>query len=60
MSHEPGGPLDGGQGPYDFGALGDDVGTLVVDENDLAYGESGSGNLTTWLTTRKIDYNWVC
>jgi len=39
---------------------GDDVGTLVVYENDLAYWVSDSHDLDTWLTTRVIDYNWVC
>jgi len=39
---------------------GDDVGTLVVFENDLAYWESDSGRFSTWLTTREIEYNWAC
>jgi len=39
---------------------GDDVGTLVVFENVLAYWESDSGRISTWLTTREIEYNWVC
>ncbi|NTV39233.1 MAG: hypothetical protein HGA51_04650 [Demequinaceae bacterium] len=39
---------------------GDDVGTLVVYKRDLAYWESDSGTLSTWLTARKIEYSWVC
>jgi hypothetical protein len=39
---------------------GDDVGTLVIYQNDLAYWESDSGTLSTWLTTSKIEYDWVC
>lgn len=39
---------------------GDDVGTLVVYENDLAYWVADSGDLDTWLTNTKLSYNWVC
>lgn len=39
---------------------GDDVGTLVIYDNDLAYWESDSGGLSTWLTAHEIEYNWVC
>lgn len=39
---------------------GDDVGTLVIYENDLAYWESDSGTLRRWLTSHEIEYNWVC
>lgn len=39
---------------------GDDVGTLVVFESDLAYWESESGRLSTWLTNHTIEYNWAC
>jgi hypothetical protein len=39
---------------------GDDLGTLVIYQNDLAYWESDSSALSTWLTTSEIEYNWVC
>ncbi len=39
---------------------GDDVGTLVIYDNDLAYWESDSGDLNTWLTHHEIEYNWAC
>ena len=39
---------------------GDDVGTLVIYEGDLAYWESDSGKFHTWLTNHKIEYNWAC
>ena len=39
---------------------GDDVGTLVIYDNDLAYWQSDSGDLDTWLTNHKVDYNWAC
>lgn len=39
---------------------GDDVGTVVIYDNGLAHFTSDSGNLTTWLTTKKITYAWVC
>lgn len=39
---------------------GDDVGTLVIYENDLGYWESNSGTLSRWLTSHEIEYNWVC
>lgn len=39
---------------------GDDVGTLVIYENDLAYWQSNTGGLSRWLTNHEIEYNWVC
>ena len=39
---------------------GDDVGTLVIYENDLAYWESDNGTLARWLTHHYLEYNWVC
>lgn len=39
---------------------GDDMGTLVIFENDLAYWGSDSGNLETWLTRNELTYNWAC
>jgi hypothetical protein len=39
---------------------GDDVGTLLVFDNGIAYFMSDSMNIHTWLTTRHITYNWVC
>ncbi|PKQ18945.1 MAG: hypothetical protein CVT68_00855 [Actinobacteria bacterium HGW-Actinobacteria-8] len=39
---------------------GDDVGTLTVYEGGFAYWVSDSGDVDTWLTTTKIEYNWVC
>jgi hypothetical protein len=39
---------------------GDDLGTLVIYENELAYWQSDSGTLRTWLTTSEIEYNWAC
>ncbi len=39
---------------------GDDVGTLVIYENDLAYWEADSGSLSRWLTNHQIEYGWVC
>jgi hypothetical protein len=39
---------------------GDDVGTLVVYDNGIAYWMSDSLTLGTWLTTKRITYNWVC
>ena len=53
----------GGAGP--IGAVvapgpGDDVGTLVIYENGLAYWQADSGGLHTWLTTREVEYNWAC
>jgi len=55
--------LMGGAGP--IGAVvapgpGDDVGTLVIYENGLAYWQADSGGLHTWLTNHKIEYNWAC
>lgn len=39
---------------------GDDVGTLVIYGNDLAYWLSDSRSLDTWLTASEVEYNWVC
>jgi len=39
---------------------GDDVGTVVIYDNRLAHFTSDSGNLSAWLTTKKITYAWVC
>jgi hypothetical protein len=39
---------------------GDDVGTLVIYQNGLAYWVSDSGDLDTWLTDTELTYNWVC
>lgn|GEM_PF-755746 len=39
---------------------GDDVGTLTVYDGGFAYWISESGDLDTWLTNTKIEYNWVC
>lgn len=39
---------------------GDDVGTLVTYEGALAYWESDSGDLFTWLTRDEITYAWIC
>lgn len=39
---------------------GDDVGTLIIYNGDIAYWQSYSDNLATWLTTHEIEYNWVC
>ena len=39
---------------------GDDVGTLTVYEGGFAYWISDSGDLDTWLTNTKIEYNWAC
>ena len=59
------GPDAGADGAGPIGAVaapgpGDDVGTLVVYDNDLAYWEADSGRFSEWLTTREIEYNWAC
>lgn len=40
--------------------LGDDIGVFVEYSGDIAYWESSSQKLATWLTTTEIEYNWVC
>ena len=40
--------------------LGDDIGVLVEYSGNIAYWESNSKKLATWLTTTEIEYNWVC
>ena len=63
------GPAGGSGGPGAIGMSvrrvvapgpGDDVGTLVVYENNLAYWRSDSGRISRWLTTREMHYNWAC
>ncbi len=39
---------------------GDDIGDVTVFADGLAFFESDSGDLTTWLTQDKRTYNWVC
>lgn len=39
---------------------GDDTGSLVIYDGGYAYFRSDSGEISTWLTTDKIDYNFVC
>jgi len=39
---------------------GDDVGILVVYGGNIAYWQSDSDVLATWLTAHPITYNWVC
>ena len=39
---------------------GDDHGTLMIYDNGIAYWNSDSGNIHTWLTTAPQTYNWVC
>lgn len=39
---------------------GDDVGTLVVYKGGFAYWESQNGDLSTWLTSQRLEYTWVC
>jgi hypothetical protein len=39
---------------------GDDVGTLVVFEDGVAYWRSHSGDLDSWLTDQPRNYAWVC
>lgn len=47
-------PLVAAPGP------GDDIGTLIIYDNGVAYWRSDSGQLETWLTTTPIEYTWVC
>lgn len=39
---------------------GDDVGTLEIYDNGVAYFTSDSGDIDTWLTTAPQTYKWVC
>lgn len=39
---------------------GDDVGTLVVWSDGVAHFASDSGDLTAWLVTDELTYEWVC
>ncbi|MDN4478738.1 hypothetical protein QQX10_11110 [Demequina sp. SYSU T00039] len=39
---------------------GDDRGTLVIFEGALAYWESDSGDLSTWLTRTELENWWAC
>lgn len=39
---------------------GDDIGTLTIFDNGIAYFVTDSGDLSTWLTTEKITYTWAC
>ena len=39
---------------------GDDVGTLAIYEGGFAFWRSDSGDLSTWLTDRPLEYPWVC
>lgn len=39
---------------------GDDTGTLVIYDGGYAYFRSDNGEITTWLTADKIEYNFVC
>ncbi|WP_430868157.1 hypothetical protein [Demequina aurantiaca] len=39
---------------------GDDLGTVTVYDNGVAYFRSDSGDLETWLTDERIIYNWAC
>lgn len=39
---------------------GDDVGTLWVFSDGLAFWESDSGTLRTWLTQEERAYGWIC
>lgn len=39
---------------------GDDIGTLVVWSDGVAYFASDSGDLTAWLVTDELAYDWVC
>lgn len=47
-------PLVAAPGP------GDDTGILVEFDAGLAYWESDNARISTWLTTRPMEYNWVC
>ena len=54
--------------PAGFGGLarvmepgpGDDVGTLVIWADGVARFVSDSGDLTAWMVTDEITYDWVC
>ena len=39
---------------------GDDIGTLTIYEDGIAYWVSENGELDTWLTSTPLEYNWVC
>jgi hypothetical protein len=39
---------------------GDDSGTVVIYDNGIAFFRSDSGNIETWLTRVKQEYDWVC
>ncbi len=39
---------------------GDDIGTLVVWSDDVAYFVSDSGDLTAWLVREELTYRWEC
>lgn len=39
---------------------GDDVGTMVVYPEGIAYWRSHSGDLDAWLTNQPRTYGWVC
>lgn len=47
-------PLVAAPGP------GDNVGTLVEFAGGFAYWESQNGDLSTWLTSQRLEYTWVC
>lgn len=39
---------------------GDDIGTLVVWSDDVAYFVSDSGDLSAWLVREELTYRWEC
>ncbi len=39
---------------------GDDIGTLVIWSDDVAYFLSDSGSLTAWLVREQLSYPWEC
>ena len=39
---------------------GDDVGTLVIWSDEVAYFVSDSGDLSAWLVTDELEYGWEC
>lgn len=39
---------------------GDDTGSLTIYEGGYAFFQSDNGELTRWLTTEPIEYNFVC
>lgn len=39
---------------------GDDIGTLVIYDDDIAFFISDSGDLERWLTTEPLTYDFVC